>query len=176
MKKQVIVASLILLVVLVGQAAAQNDPELDRLQEKLTRHLESKMSGWKHKRGEPIQGSKGVLIDRWSASNRVVTISVVRYDSPRSAQEVLQPLIKYERQKEELKGFGDEGYAWGYGLSNIVFRRGKLIITVSTYAEVDSDPDARNLSPSERSERERSEMKRLSQEFAKHMAAAVDQP
>lgn len=176
MKRQIIVAGLILLVLLTGQVAAQNDPELDRAQEKLTRHIESKMPGWKHRRGEPIQGSKGVLIDRWSAANRVVTISVVQYDSVRSAQEVLQPLIKYEKQKEELQGFGDEGYAWGYGLSNIVFRRGKLIVYVSTYAEVESDPDARGLTSSQRGERERSEMRRLSEEFGKHAVTALNLP
>jgi len=47
---------------------------------------------------------------------------------------------------------------------------------VSTYAEVDSDPDARMMSRAQRGERERSEMKRLSKEFAKHMTDAIDAP
>lgn len=176
MKRHIIFTSLMLVGLIVGQTAAQNDAELDRLGDKLTQHLQSKMSGWKHRRGEPIQGSKGVLIDRWSAANRVVTISVVRYDSANRAKEVLQPFIKYTSQKAELKGLGNEAYAWGYGLSNIMFRRGRFVVSVSTYAEIDSDPDARTLTPEQKSERERSEMKRLSEEFAKHMATAIDLP
>jgi len=176
MKRQIIVAGLILLVGLVGQAAAQNDPDFDRLQEKLTRHLETKMPGWRHRRGEPIEGSKGVLTEFWLFSNRIVKTSVVKYDSAQRAQEVLQGFAKYESQKAELKGLGDEAYSWGYGMSDVVFRKGRFIVNVSTYAEVESDPDARTLSQSERSAREKSEKKRLSEEFSKHLATAIDLP
>jgi len=176
MKRQMIFASLILVGLFVGHVAAQDDVELDRMEDKLTRQLENKMPGWKHRHGEPIQGSKGVLIDRWSAGNRVVSISVVRYDSAKSAQDVLQPFIKHEPNKTELRGVGDEGYAWGYGLGNVMFRRGKFVISVSTYADVDSDSDAQTLTPSERGQRARSEIKRLSQEFAKPVVTAIDQP
>ena len=75
-----------------------------------------------------------------------------------------------------MKGLGDEAYGWGYGMSNVVFTRGKSIVYVSTYAEVDSEPEARSLSQAEKGEREKSEMRRLSREFAKHMVSAIDLP
>jgi hypothetical protein len=88
----------------------------------------------------------------------------------------LKGFLKYESQKEELKGYGDEAYGWGYGTSRVVFRRGRFIVYVSTYAEVDSDPDARSLSQSEKGEREKSETRRLNREFAKHILTAIDLP
>lgn len=57
---------LILLILFLSQSAAQNESELDLVGQKLSRHLEMKMPGWKHKRGEPIRGSKNVLIEFWS--------------------------------------------------------------------------------------------------------------
>jgi len=167
---------LILLAVFASKAAAQNDDEFDRLNSKIIQHLETKMTGWTHKEVAPIQGSKGTVIHHWQNSNRVVTVSIVKYSSASQALDAMQPFIQYERQKEELKGFGANAYAWGYGLASIVFRRGRFIFYVETYAAVESDPDAQTLSATEKGNRERSEMKRLSMEFAKHMATAVDQP
>ncbi len=175
MKGRIIVA-LFLSCFFLSQAAAQDQSELDRLGDKFNRHLETRMSGWKHKRREPIQGSKNVLIEFWASSNRVVKVSVVPYKSAQEASEVLRGFLKYDTQKEELKGFGDEAFGWGYGMSNVVFTRGKLIVYVSTYAEVDSDPEARSLTERERGERERVEMRRLSREFAKLMADAMNLP
>jgi hypothetical protein len=134
------------------------------------------MRQWKHKRGESIEGSKNVVIEFWSFSNRVVKVSIIPHTSADEARQALLDFVRYDRDKEEIKGLGDNAYAWGYGLSNIVFRRGRLNVYVSAYAEVDSDPDARMLSQVERGERERLEMKRLSKEFAKHMVDAIDLP
>jgi hypothetical protein len=176
MMKLRLLASLFLLTFFLAQVHAQNDAELDSVRNKIGSHIQSKMPGWRHRPSEPIQGSKGVLVDYWVSTNRIVKISVVRYASPQEAKALLQQFMMYESQKQELKGLGEAAYAWGYGLSKVVFLRGKFLVYLSTYAEVDSDPDARSLSPSARGERERSEMKRLSQEFAKHMVTAVDQP
>lgn len=152
------------------------DDDLDRLEQKVARHVESKMPGWQHKRIAPVQGSNGVINSHWQTSTRIVNISVVRYDSANKARETMQPLIKYMRQKEELKGLGDEAYAWGYGLSNISFRRGRYIVNLDGFADVNADPDAQTLTPLQRGERERSELKRLTREFAKHVATAMDEP
>ncbi len=171
-----LVGGLILLAVLASTATAQNDAELDRLNGRVIQHLESKMAGWTHRQVDPIQGSKGMIIHHWQNSHRVVTISIVRYDSADRAVAAMQPFIKYERQKEELQGFGADAYAWGYGLASIVFRRGRFLFYVETYAAVESDPDAQTLTALEKGTRERSEMKRLSLEFAKHMVTAIDQP
>ncbi len=167
---------LILLILFLSQSTAQNESELDLVGQQLSRHLEMKLPGWKHKHGEPIRGSKNVLIEFWSFSNRVVKVSIVSYGSAQEAREVLKGFKKYNAKKEDLSGLGDDAYGSGYGLSNVTFAKGKFIVYVSTYAEVDSDSDARSLSQDERGQREKSEMRRLSREFAKHIAEARDLP
>ena len=175
MKRQKFAAAA-LLALLFSPAVAQRDPELDRLEIKMNKFLENKMPGWKHKRGEPMQGSNNILIEFWSTSDRVVKISIVPYASAHDAKQVLSEFLKYESQKEELKDYGDESYGWGYGASKVALRRGRFLVYVNTYAEVASDPDAQSLSQSEKGERERSEMRRLNKEFAKHVVSAIDQP
>jgi hypothetical protein len=159
---------------LIVQGVAQDQAELEKLDDKLNRHVATKMPGWNHKRGEPIQGSKNVLIERWGTSNRVVTVSIVPHKSASEAREALIDFVKYDRDKEELIGLGDQAVAWGYGLSNIVLRRGRFNVYVSSYAELDSDPEARSLTEREKGERESIEMRRLSREFAKLMADAMN--
>lgn len=171
-----IVTAAILSLLCLSHAAAQNQEDLDRLGDKLSHHLATKMPGWKHKRGEPMLGSKNVIEDFWSLPNRVVKVSVVPHKSAVEARDALLGFVKYDREKEELTGVGDEAYAWGYGLSNIAFRRGQFTVFVSTTASVDEDPDARSLSQVERGQREKSEIRRLSREFAKHLADAMALP
>jgi hypothetical protein len=165
-----------LLSLFVSPVRAQDNPELDKLHDKVSRRLESQMVGWTHKRGEPIQGSKNVLVEYWSLSNRVVKISIFPQKSAQAVREKMQSFVRITPEAQELKGFGDEAYSWGYEGTNVVFRRGKAAVFVSTVAEVDADPDIQGLSKAERSERMKSEMRRLSQEFAKHVAAAIDSP
>ena len=174
--KMAILSAFLLCSSLLGQAAAQGDVDLDKLDQKVSEHLKARMPGWKVKRGEPIQGSNGVLIEFWAFPNRIVKISVGSVKSAKEAKDVVDRFVQYDRDKEELTGLGDRAYAWGYGLSNVVFARGKYIVHVSTYADVDSDPDARSLTERERGERERLEMRRLSKEFARHMLSAIDLP
>ena len=168
---------LILIAVLpIGHGRAQGQEDLDSLDDKISHHVATKMPGWAHKRGEPIKGSKNVLVEFWQFSNRVVKISIVPQKSVEEAREKMQSFIRNTKEAEPLKGFGDEAYSWGYAGSNVIFRRGKIAVFVSTVADVDEDPDARMLNQVERSERERSEIKRLSKEFAKHVASAIDLP
>jgi hypothetical protein len=166
----------LLMVLALGQALAQEQPDLDRLDEKFRAHLKTRMPGWTHKRGEPIQGSRNVLVEFWSWSNRVVKISILPQESAQAVREKMQSFVRITPEAQELKGFGDEAYSWGYEGSNVVFRRGRVAVFVSTVAEVDADPDIRGLSKLERSERMKSEMRRLSREFAKHVATAIDAP
>lgn len=174
--KKVLFAIVMSVLATVGAATAQVDADLGRLEEKASRHLENKMPGWKHKRGEPVRGSESVLVDFWSFPNRNVKIAVVPYSSGQKAKEAFEEFMKYQPKREELKGLGDDAYCWGYALSNVTFRRGKYIVYLSSFAAVDSDPDARSLSPEQREERQKSEVRRWSREFAKHMATAIDQP
>ncbi len=175
-----ILKTLLLFAVLFGEIFAQNQGDLDRLDAKFSHYFENIMPGWKHERVEPFSApgttSENVLIEFWSSSNRKVKVSILLYKSGDEARQVFQSSAKYHQEKQELKGFGDEAYAWGYGLSDVAFRRGRFTIFVSTTAEVDSDPDARTLSQSERFEREKSERQRLTMEFAKHMVNAIDAP
>ena len=73
-----------------------------------------------------------------------------------------------------LKGLGDEAAASGFEGSDLAFRRGRYTVYISSDADVDEDPDARRLSQEQRLEREKSEMRRLSREFAKHVADVLD--
>jgi hypothetical protein len=173
--KNHLTAIMILVGLLTCVARAQQDDELEAADGKVIQHIERKLSGWSHKRIQSVQGSKGVVVTHWQTNNRIVTLSLVKYDSAKSAQDVMQPFIKYQRQKEQIQGFGADAYAWGYGLSNIVFRRGKFLVYIETHADVDSDADAQNLTPQQRGSRERSEAKRLSRDFAKYAANALDQ-
>jgi hypothetical protein len=165
-----------LLSLFVSPVRAQDNPDLDKLDDKVSRHLTSQMVGWTHKRGEPIQGSKNVVVEFWSLSNRVVKITILPQKSAQAVREKMQSFVRITPEAQELKGFGDEAYSWGYEGSNVVFRRGRVAVFVSTVAEVDADLDIRGLSKLERSERMKSEMRRLSREFAKHVATAIDAP
>ena len=160
----------------VSYANAQTQEELDKLDEKISHQLEVRMIGWTHKRGEPIQGSKGVLIENWSFPNRGVKIAVTSMKSPADARQSLQSFLKDTKEAEFLKGFGDEAYIWGYGGSDLVVRRGKHIVYINAGVNVDSDPAVRALSQSERQARQNLEMRGLTKEFAKHIINALDQP
>ena len=98
------------------------------------------------------------------------------YKSAQEAREVLRGFLKYESDKEELKGLGDEAYAWGVRRANVVFIRGKFIVYVEAGCNIDADPNAQMLSAQERFEREKTELRRLSREFANHVSTAIDLP
>ena len=88
----------------------------------------------------------------------------------------MQQSGRYSFNKEILTGIGDEAFAHGYGSSQVTFRRGKFTVYISAGVDVDADADARNLTQEQRFEREKSAMKELSTEFAKHVADAMDAP
>jgi hypothetical protein len=174
--KNLILLALCLLGLSVTSGVAQDQAELEKIDDKLSRHLATQMPGWKHKRGEPVEGSKNVVIERWGTSNRSVTISIVPHKTANEAREALINFVKYDRDKQDLEGLGDQAIAWGYGLSNIVLRKGRFNIFVSSYAELDSEPDSRSLTVPEKGERDRLEGGRLSREFARHIMKALNAP
>lgn len=174
--KRTVLVSAVFLGLIVGQVTAQTDVEVTRLQEKASRHLEDKMPGWTHQRGEPFRGSERVSVDFWSFQKRKVKIEVVPYASAQGAKDAFVEFSKYEPEREELKGLGDDAFAWGFAQSNVAFRRGRFIIYVSSYAAVEDDPDGRTLTSGQKDQRRRSEMKKWSKEFAKQMSTAIDQP
>jgi hypothetical protein len=160
----------------VGFASvAQAQVDLERLYERLSRHLETKMPGLKCQRIDPIQGSKGVLILTCSVPNRVVKIAVSTDKSAEGARQSVQGFVRDTKEAELLRGFGDEAYVWGYRGSDLVVRRGRTVIHINANAFVEDDPDARALSEPERRAREYSEIRRLPKEFAKHLVSAIDE-
>ena len=163
-----------LLSLILPQTIAQDKRELDKLEEKFSRYFEKAMPGWKHERVEPIVPTENVLIQFWSASERKVKISIVPYRSGAEVRAALENFMKYERDKETLKDFGDEAYGWGYGFSDVVFRKGRLMVYVSSTAEIGARPEERMLGHTERFDLMKSEMRRWSREFAKHAAKAAD--
>lgn len=156
-------------------ALAQDRTELDELDQKIQRHFERALPGWKNERVEPIVKTENVLIEFWSLGNRKVKISILPHHSIEQAKEVFKTHGRYGI-KEVVREVGDEAVATGYGSSDIAFRKGKYTIYIRSTADVDSDPDVRSLTQDQRFEREKSEMQRLSREFAKHVAAALSAP
>lgn len=171
----ILLTTLIVLAGFCGQSTIQDQADLDKLDEKLTKHFEKVLPGWSHKRGEPIAKSENILIQFWYSPNRSVKIAISPHGSGNEAREAVRNFTRYERT-EVVWDFGDEAYSWGYGASNIVFRRGRFVFFVSSRAVVDADSDARSLSQQQRFEKEKSERRRLSLEFAKHAVNAVDSP
>jgi hypothetical protein len=155
---------------------AQQQTDLDHVGDKASRYIALRMSGWQHKRGTPIQGSKDVIVEFWTFPNRVVKISIMETKSVEDAHETLMKFAQEEADARELKGFGDDAYSWGDEGSNIVFRRGKYMVYVTTIADVERDADSQALTREQKRARKKSEMKRLSKELAKHAAAAIDEP
>jgi hypothetical protein len=175
MKKQIFLP-VIFSALFLAPAVAQQQTELDQAGDKLSRCLAAQMPGWQHKRGTLIQGSKDAIVEFWTFSNRVVKVSMVQRESVEDARERLMRFAQEEADARELKGFGDEAYSWGDEGANIIFRRGKYTVYVTTIADVDRDADAPALSREQKRERRKSEMKRLSKEVAKHAANAIDAP
>lgn len=174
--KKLIISAVVFFTVFSIPAEAQQQTDLDQVGDKLSRHIAMRMPGWQHKRGTPIQGSKGVIVETWTFPNRVVKISMVQRKSAEDARERLIKFAQEEADARELKGFGDEAYSWGEEGANIIFRRGKYTVYVTTIADVERDADAPALSREQKRDRRKSEMKRLSKELAKHAAAAIDEP
>jgi len=175
MRTLIIVVSLMCVLTTAGSIAdAQSD--LDKLDEKFSHHLEKVLPGWTHQRGEPIDKSENVLIQFWYAPNKAIKISAMPYNSASDARAALEEFVRYERDKTQLKDLGEDGYAWGFGQSKIVFRKGRLLVFVSSRVDSGSSLEDRTLSQDERLEREKNEMRKWSTEFAKHAANALGNP
>ena len=158
----------------LGQATAQDRNELDKLDEKFSRYFEKAMPGWKHERVEPAVPTENVLIQFWSASGRKVKMSIMPHSSAAEARTALQNFLKYEGDKETLNNHGDEAYAWGYGHSRIVIRKGRYLLFISSTATIGLRPEERMLSDSDRFELMKSEMRRWTRAFSDHAKKAIE--
>ena len=149
----------------------QGKPDLDRLGEKISSQLESRLPGWHYKRVEPFQPSSTILVQGWSSENRIVKVAVAVRQSVEDAKKEIKSFLQFRRDPEQLSGFGDEAFAPERDGSSIVVRRGRYVIYISTVAEIESDADARNLSEVELAARRKSEVKRIGREFAKQLSS-----
>ena len=154
---------------------AQSPSELEGVDQKVKRHFETALPGWKYKRVEPLGNGPNVLIQFWSFANRRVKVSVIAHKSAEEARQVFANHAKYSSDKVALTEIGDEAQASGHR-SDVAFRKGRFTVYVTTMANVDADPDAQSLSQAQRVDREKSETARLSRELAKHVARAMDEP
>lgn len=173
MKTLTYAASLVI-IILASSGVASGQSDLDKLDEKFSRHIQKVLPGWQHERVDPINKTENVLIQFWYSSGKSVKISVNPYHSAADAKAALEEFAKYARQKEILADVGDQAYTWGFANSKIVFRKGKLVVIVSARADVGAAPDERMLTQEERLEREKNQMVRWTREFAKHAAKAID--
>jgi hypothetical protein len=62
------------------------------------------MSGWQHRHGAVIQGSKDVIIEIWKLPNRIVKVSMMQRSSVDDARERLSQFTREETDVQELKG------------------------------------------------------------------------
>ena len=170
-------AAFAFLAFLISPALTQDRPELDALDDRIKRHFEKALPGWKHKRVEPIVKTENVLIQFWSLANKGVKISILPHRSVEQAKAVFKEHERYSGpNKEALTELGDEAVASGYASSLVAFRRGRYTVYISAGVDVYSDPDAGSLTEAQRLEREKSENRRVSRELAKHTADALDTP
>lgn len=169
-----VVSAMMLSFLCLGNCLAQVREDLDSLDDKLAQYIQTRLPGWKHERVEAIQGS-AALIQFWSNANRKIKIAILPQRSADETRDRMKDFLRRSKEAKELAGFGDQAYSWGYAGSNVAFRRGRYTVFVNTYAEIDSDPDARTLSREQKGEREKSEMSRWSREFARIVASAIDQ-
>lgn len=156
---------------LVSMTLAQGKPDLDRLDEKIGSHLELKLPGWRHKRLPPFGETSSVLDQTWSSGNKIVTVAVAVRQSAEDAKKEIRSFLQFRHDPEELSAVGDEAYAPERDGSDIVLRRGRYVIYISTVVYVEDDADARNLSEVELAARRKSEVKRIGREFAKHLSS-----
>jgi hypothetical protein len=162
--------------ILWAPTLAQQESDLDQVNNKIVHHVATQMPGWQYRRGTPIQGSRDVIVEVWTFPNRIVKLSMMQRKSAEDARKKLMKFAQEEGDARELKGFGDEAYSWGDEGSNVMFRKGKYTFYIATIANVERDVDAQALTREQKRERRKSEMIRLSKELAKHVATAIDAP
>lgn len=170
MSKALIVCALLCLQSLVSvQAVGQGRADLDRLDTQIRNHFRDKLSGWTYQRVQPFTPASNILVGFWSLGNRKVKIAVSVHNYDQEAKDELKHFVQSVRGPEALKGFGDEAYTSGLESSDIVLRKGRYVIYINTFADVEGDSDAASLTRAERNQRRKTEQQRIGKEFAKYL-------
>lgn len=166
-----LLSAVLILATLVPVTLAQEKPDLDRLDQQISSQVELNLSGWRHKRLPAFGGSSTVLEQTWSSGNRIVKVAVAVRQSVEDAKKEIKSFLQFRREPQELTEFGDEAFVPEPDGSDIVLRRGRYVIYVSTVVNIDIDPNARNLSTVERETQRKAEVQRIGKEFAKQLSA-----
>lgn len=166
-----LMSTALILAAFVSVAVGQRRADVDRVGEKIATQLESRLSGWQHKRVEPFGPSSNIVVQSWSTTNRSVKVAVAIRESAEDAKKEIRGFLQFRHEPQELNGFGDEAYVTEPNGSDIVLRRGRYVIYISSLADVENDSDARNLSKVEREARQKAEVHRIGKEFARQLSS-----
>jgi hypothetical protein len=172
MKRALLALSLLLLSIPTGISAHDVPPALSKVSEALDCLKKEGMPGWTRERVQPIDASKGVLVDVWVSGGRRVKVSILYYESEAAAVESMQRLASGGSAKKVL-GLGDEAYSFGYG-DDIALRKGNLTAFVSAISDIDVLLPA--LDSDEKSELRRVEQAALNKNFARILANVLTNP
>lgn len=152
-KKTFLICALAQLSALPSVAQRSVPEYLDKISEVVQKAVETQMPGWKHRRGEPIKGSKDVLVESYSSGDATIKFSVIPYASE---EEAASRMRNFKGDvTEKLPDLGDEGRAWGYRGSKFAFKKHRLNIFISIAAEDMTDKE------------------KISKRFAKVVAEAI---
>lgn len=161
----------LILTALVSVMIGQGKADVDRLGETMARQLQSGLPGWKCTPVEPFGPSSNIVVQMWSSENRIVKVTVAIRQSVEDAKKEIRSFLQFKRESQELSGFGDEAFAPERDGSNIVLRKGRYVIYISTVANVEMDADVHNLSQAEQENRRKSEVQKIGREFAKQLSS-----
>ena len=165
----------LILVMLAAVAVGQEKPDVERVEEQIASQLKTRLPGWKYKRLEPFGGSTTIVTQTWCTTNRVVKVAVAIRESAEDAKKEIRSFLQFRRDPEELIGFGEEAYAPERNGYDIVLRRGRFVIYISTVVYVESDSDSQSLSKAEIEARGKAEVHRIGREFARQLSS-IDLP
>jgi cell fate (sporulation/competence/biofilm development) regulator YlbF (YheA/YmcA/DUF963 family) len=168
---KILMSIALVLATFVSVTVGQRRADVDRVGEKIATQLESRLSGWRHKPVEPFGPGSNIVVQSWSLTNRTVKVAVAIHESAEDAKAEIRNFLQFKREPQELRGFGDEAFVTDPDGSDIVLRRGRYVIYISSLANVENDSDARKLSKVEREARQKTEVQRIGKEFAKQLSS-----
>ena len=168
--KTLVSAGLILAMLAVVQS--QRKIDLDALSEKISSQLELKLPGWQHKRVEPFGTPESkVVVQSWFVPNRNVQIAIAVRESVEAAKKEIRNYLEFRREPKILTGFGNEAFRPEPNDPQVVLRRGRYVIYISTVIFIEEDADAQSLTKSELQARQKTEVERILTACATQMSA-----
>lgn len=155
-----------------AQAELEVSPGLARARAAVNKSLAEQKPGWASERVTPIEGSRGVVIDKCTSGALLVSVCIIERESPEAAVRAMNSFeeqmrleervahargrANFNKVKERLDDFGDGGFAWDdLGSTAATFRKGLFTVYINV-AQPQPNRD-----------------QRLSKEFARVVADAL---